>query len=317
MMRTGQLGSLFLHCAIALVTASSSWAVCGITGVAGANLISDVPTPLMRHGATASGYTRLTMTFTAPAGGSDADCRIAIRSPTGLVRNPSVSTPIPYSIATLRTGGSVVGYTTSPASFLPVTRATTQADLYIVIPDGNYTFGSYFDQSGVVLELYNGTALIATAPFVGAPPNVHILDFIQTACSIGTGSDGGTRSLDFSNGATISLAQKFATFGDVTCTGAADVALSSSNGAATGSGAGNPNFQNHFDYIATTTLNGVTVSLDTSQLESTGTTETATVSVPAGLTNMPLAIGVTPKQPAKSLLAGSYADVLTLTITAK
>lgn len=291
-------------------------AACGITGVNGQSFVTEVPTPLMRHGGTASGYTRLTLTFTAPGGGSDVDCRIAIRTPTGQLRSPTTSVAIPYVVSTLRTGGSIISYTAAPASFLPVVRTDTQLDLYIVISDATYPFGSYFDNSGVVVELYDGTTLKATAPFVSAPPNLHIFDYIQTACTIGTGADGGTRVLDFSDGSTISLAQKFAVFGDITCTGTADVSLSSANGGATNPVAANASFQAHFDYVATTTLNGVTVSIDTSDIGSTGGAETVTVTVP-GMTNTPLSVGVTPKLPAKSLLAGSYADVLTIRIEAR
>ncbi|CAN1722175.1 exported protein of unknown function [Hyphomicrobium sp. 1Nfss2.1] len=296
---------------------SPAGAACGITSVTLASFISET-TPPMRHGGTASAYTRLTATFSGPGDNSDADCRIAIRSSTGrvtLFSDPTKS--INYSIATLRTGGSVVSYTMSPSSFIPVTRGARQFDLYVVIPDGNHTLGTYFDMSAY-LEVYDGAVLVVSTGFQSAPPQIHYNSPIEDSCTIGSTFDGGTRVLDFSNGSTISLVQQFATFGDVTCSGAADVTLSSANGAVTNaSSVSIGSFQRYFDYVATTTINGVAVTLDTSQLAATGNAESVTVIVPSGIANAPLSVGVTPKQPAKRLPAGAYADVLTISVIAR
>ncbi len=137
-------------------------------------------------------------------------------------------------------------------------------------------------------------------------------------CTIGGVANGGTQTLDFSNGpsATISLGSKIASFGAVTCNAAAILNLTSQNGAALTGASATPSHQNFFDYVATTTINGGTVTLSTSSNPASGAPESATGSITAlSTTNAPLAITVTPQGPVKPLVAGGYADVLTLTIT--
>ncbi len=301
----------------ACVLPASAWAVCGINSVGFANFSSEI-TPPMRHGATASAYTSLRATFSGPGGGSDADCRFAIRSLTGrvtLFSDPTKS--INYSIATLRTGGAVVSFTTSPSSFVPVTRGIRDFDLFMIVPDGNHALGTYFDTSAT-LEVYDGAVLVASTGFPSAPPQIHFRSPIDDSCTIGSTFDGGTRSLDFSNGSTISLAQQFATFGNITCSGGADVLLTSSNGGVTrSSGGASGTLQSFFDYVATTTINGVPIALDTSLQAGTGTAERVSASVPTSITNVPLSIGIMPRQPARGLTAGQYSDVLTITIIAR
>lgn len=260
----------------------------------------------------------LTMTFAlTTASGVGSGCN-------GLALKVSSAAPtlklgllaIPYSVLS---SGSTITYSATPLAFAPITvgTATQTISLGLSIPSGTYAVGTYIDT--VIANVFDtGT----TTSVAGPVAITLILQILNTSCTIGSSASGGSQTLDFSNtsaaspSATITTAQKFATFGTVTCNNSATMTLTSANGAAKNASPGTTSHQNFFDYTVTTTVNGGTVTLDTSANPAVSGPETATGSISAPTTTgAPLSIGVTPVSPVKPLIAGSYADVLTLTIS--
>ena len=156
-----------------------------------------------------------------------------------------------------------------------------------------------------------------TASAQSASANVNITATITATCTINGTANGGTQTLDFSNttaspSTTISTSKKTATLANVLCNTPSHITLQSSSGKAANAATAPSSFQNYFDYMAVATWNGVTDTLSTS---SDGTTlKTSATAAPASAGS--LTVDVTPSSPSLPLVAGSYADVLTVTLTA-
>ena len=290
-----------------LGTTVAADAACTITGISSASLTTAVPTGALSTSTSNSVPATLSITFTSSIGASSG-CSIAFRI-TGTLRAPSGST-MSYGISSAPGGSPVISFTTTVASSASVTQTTTSLPVYLIIPPGNYAVGTYTDASALVQAFDAGTTLLATRS-VGPT-----LQYTQTVCTIGGSANAGTQTLDFSGSTAISTTAQLVTFGTVNCNNTAVMTLSSAQGAAVSSASGSASHQRFFDYIATTTVNGGTVTLDTSSNAGTGSIETATGNISAvSTTNAALSISVTPIGPSKPLVAGSYSDVLTLTIS--
>jgi hypothetical protein len=222
----------------------------------------------------------------------------------------------------VRFGGTeVLAYTVSPNDVSPAfANPSTTNSQTTISASFTTTIALAGGQSGPN-GTYNGTltaqALLGGTPY-GSPGSalVSLVVGNPTSCTIGGLSNGGTQTVDFSNGKTISTAQKFAVFGSVTCNAPATIALTSSGGAAKSGSAASTSHDNFFDYTASTTVNGATVTLNTSSNPARTGPETASASITAATTtNAPLSIAVQPIAPPKPLVAGSYSDVMTVTIT--
>lgn len=296
--------------ALLSMTGIAEAGACKITGITSASLTTAVPVGALSTTTQNAIPTTLNVTF-INANGIGTSCFVAIKI-SGTLTSGGGQT-IPYSISTAAGGSPIISFVTAPGSTATVSAAITSLQLYLIIPPGSYQSGTYVN-AGALLEAFDGTALVAPGP--ATFPVTPTLQYLQSTCTIGGVANGGTQSLDFSNGSTISTVQKLASFGAVTCNNKATLKLTSSNGAAKSGTAGSASHQNFFDYTATTTINGGTVTLDTSTTPAVGAPESATGNITAlSTTNAPLSIAVQPKPPAKPLVAGSYADVLTLTVT--
>ncbi len=295
-----------------VVGSSGAFAVCRVASVTSAS-ISVAPATTTLSTAHAGVPATLTINYTRANGASTA-CLIAVKISGSLIKSGGAT--MPYTIATASGGTPVISFTTthgSTASFTPAVGATsTTLAVFMVIPNGVYASGLFADATGVAqIFSTNGVNLLASG---AVTPTVN---YTANTCTIGGSASGGTQSVDFSSGSSISIGQKSAAFGAVTCNSPATVTLSSANGAATATGAAGTTHQNFFDYVASTTVNGAAVSLDTSANPARGAAESASASIVANTTtNATLSIGITPKAPAKPLVAGSYSDILTVTITA-
>ena len=156
-----------------------------------------------------------------------------------------------------------------------------------------------------------------TASAQSASANVNITATIVASCTINGTANGGTQTLDFSNttaspSTTISTAKKTATFANVLCNTPSHITLQSSSGKAANAATAPSAFQNFFDYSAVATWNTVTDSLSTATDGTTLKTSATTAPAAAGS----LTVDVTPSSPSLPLVAGSYVDVLTVTLTA-
>ncbi len=154
---------------------------------------------------------------------------------------------------------------------------------------------------------------------MAADQAININATVTSFCSIGgnTGSlTAVNANLSTSNG-NVSTAPVSVPIGAVVCNGAANVTLSSANGAAYGPAGPVPSgFQNRINYGASTTGVPVTVTVNASDADGVaGPAITAgpTAQGPA-FTASTVTVDITPVANPLPLLAGSYSDVLTLTI---
>lgn len=292
------------------ITATAQ-AACDLTGV------QSISGTTVNTGTYASGSVTsvsLTITFTKTGNGLCRP-RIAFK---GTLATPQMqngaSSTLDYSIPEYYTGatpGSAlsVNQTANNQPTLTVTMTTT-----LTVPGGQsgQTNGLHSDNTVLVTAFDNGTPLPPTGfslLVLGTVAN-------PTSCTIGGSANGGTQTLDFSNGSTILTAQQFAAFSAVSCNAPATIELMSSGGAAKNAATATASHTNFFNYTATTTINGTTSTLNTATNPGTVGPETAAASITAATTTgAPLSIGVTPQLPAQPLVVGTFADVLTLTIT--
>ena len=290
---------------IFLVSSNPARAVCLVTGVNSASFSTALPSGVL----STTSQNAVPTTFSISVSGIvGLGCAIAFKI-SGILTSTGGRT-IPYSISTSSGGTPVVSYTSTATSTVPLTSANATFQLYLIIPAGLYSVGTYVDTSASV-QVYE-----TLSPILGATRSVvPTLIISQATCTIGGSASGGTRTLNFSNGTTVSTAPQVATFGTINCNNSAVISLTSANGAATSVAPATTAFQNFFDYVATSTINSGTATLDTSNNAGRGAPETSTGAISAAITiNAPFSVSVTPKNPAKPLVAGTYNDVLTITI---
>ena len=291
-------------------TSCNANAVCLILGVSSASLSTAIPAGILSNTSQNAIPTTLSISFAASVGTSSG-CSVAFKI-SGTLTSSGGAT-IPYSISTSSSGSPTVSYTTNLGSSAPVTPTTVSVPLFLIIPAGVYRPGTYIDSTARV-EAYNSIAPITLLASRAVTPTLQVT---QTYCTIGGTTNGGSKTLDFSNGATVSTVQQTANFGTVICNNTATISLSSAKGAATNAASAVTGFQNYFDYVAQTTINGGTAILDTAANPAVGSSESATGNITAVTTvNAPFSVRVTPRAPAKPLMPGAYSDVLTVTITA-
>ena len=151
---------------------------------------------------------------------------------------------------------------------------------------------------------------------------------IQPTCTINSLSNAGTiGGADFTNpglpaaptsSINVGAATSGSTAGNVAnCNIATHIKLDSANGASTTIGTVGVGFQKFFDYSAAVTFDTASVTLSTATAPGLGAGETATSgTATSGPASGPLGITITSLAPALQLIAGSYSDTLTVTLTA-
>ncbi len=166
-----------------------------------------------------------------------------------------------------------------------------------------------------ILSLASTAAMAQTA----ATGTVNVTAIVAATCTINTLASAGLLGMaDFSNGGASLI--KTATY-TVSPAVAADcntpthVTLTSANGAATSGATAGGGYANYFDYTATAAFGGVTATLDTIANPASTPGETVSAGPTAGPAAGALVITVKPDGTPK-LAAGTYNDVLTVTLTA-
>jgi hypothetical protein len=297
-----------------LALAAPAGAVCVATGMTPNGTTTFIATP---------NYTGSTRTFTVSYffnvtffDGASGNCYVGVAFQ-GTAPTPRMTGPY----------GNILNYTTNWYN------PTTTADRVFATfnPGGNsinLLLTTSFTVPAGQTGMPNGSYADATLSFIlfSSASSMAVVGSIPTTfgatvlfplvCTLGGSASGGTQTLDFSNGATISTATKTANFASLTCNSRVTMTLTSMSGAARSPATATAAYTNFFDYVASTTIRGRTVTLDTSAAASASGPESASNNITATpTTNAAVSIQVTPILPAKPLVAGSYADVLTLTLT--
>ena len=153
-----------------------------------------------------------------------------------------------------------------------------------------------------------------------ATGTVNITATVNATCTIGGLAAATQPDLDFSsagNASLIDTSTKSRTFGSVDCNTPTHISLTSGSGAAvttTGAASGG-GYANFFNYQAVATYGVATNTLTTTNSGASQSTASASGTPTTGPSTGSLVVAVTPTAGSK-LAAGSYLDVLTVTLTA-
>jgi hypothetical protein len=216
-------------------------------------------------------------------------------------------TPIPKAL--------IHAYVTLNSLPLTFSLFSAPAPIYINIPAltpsqiSSLVSGTY--NAGLTLQVFNGTTPIGLSRALTLSLNV----IVPRICTVGGTSTptAGSAAIPISNGRVSSVAPITPTFPlgtSVACTGVGPVSvtLSSQNTRLTGPSNSNPAFANAINYTASASVAGGTAASYTS---ATGVATAGT----AGGTSGALSVSITPVDPGKPLVSGTYQDVLRITIT--
>jgi hypothetical protein len=331
MRRYGSLKALFGCLAIAL-GATGAHAGCTVTSVQSiTGLNANLGTYTTAGGATAT-LSTVTVTVNKPVGtGGCPNLRLAFLGPAKPAAMAGPSTPkLLYDVQT--TGGTSILYTGAPGSTLALTNPSeTFTD----------THTSYSMTATVVVKAASGQSTVPNGPYTDANVVAVVLQSVSPlpgpqppllvsatvnnprSCTVGGSAtpSAGTATIPISTtGRVASIAPITPNLSNtaVSCTGlgAASIDLSSLNGRLTGPANTNASFANAIDYTATASVTGGSLTATAaSYVSSTGaSTPGLSTNLGSGAVTGNLVVSVTPVDPGKPLLAGSYSDTLTVRI---
>lgn len=226
-----------------------------------------------------------------------------------------------------RSGGGSIMYTGAAPTAGQSTTSTTVArggsttvSLRVRLPAGQTTataMGTYTDISPLIqVWEINGSGTPTT---LRSSVSMSVTNVNGSACVVSNPSNTGQTISVGVSGLTQGMVTAAPTF-EVTCSAAANVVVSSQNGAVT---LGNvaktalaavSGFRNKIEYAASVNAPAGTVTLTTSN-SATAPASTPTVLFSAtSVTNRVTTVTITPESSTVPLLAGSYGDVLTVTL---
>lgn len=226
-----------------------------------------------------------------------------------------------------RPGGTAIMHTgattsaaTSSASVTLGANGTTTVNLQVRLPASQTTAngaGTYIDSTGLIevweLSGANPTTLRSQVALI-------VSNTRTGSCTIsGTANASQTIGINNSTGLTTGMATASPSF-NVTCTIASNVTLSSQNGAVTnGNVAKNTlssvsGYRNKIEYTAVVNAPAASVTLTTSSSAIAPVATAPLVFSNANVTNRATTVTITPETSPVPLLAGSYGDLLTVTV---
>lgn len=256
--------------------------------------------------------------------GAHGSCQFALgfqrpTLPATMSRNGGGSTTVPFTVQ--RSNGPSLLYSgvplaTNPFDFSVIASSTTAVlnVRFQMAPTVSTLGGSYSDNLTLTVHNRNGTLVQNQL----AALNFAVNGTINTSCSIANANNTSQVISVGSTGLTTGMQGAPPQF-NVSCNSSSNVSLSSQNGAVTRGGllegalTAVSGFRNRIEYQATINGGAGAVSLNTS---SGGAAVSANgVFNAAAVTSQGTTVTITPESSTVPLLAGSYSDVLTVTIT--
>lgn len=319
---------LFALCA----ASDAAFAVCNING-AGMSMTpgtanSGTYTP---PNAPASVPVAVTITGTYSTNATGGTCTLALSfqrasyPPATMARSGGGST-LTYTISS-GTGGTgnvllFTGTTVSLANVLQYSFAsagnnitnrafTANLTIYVTMqPTSNQQAGSYTDNlTAWVFNLASGSSVYSRA--------FSVTGTVNKACTIGGvyTPAADSASIPVSSAGAVNTATINKSYSTVQCNTPSNVQLTSQNGAVRNTGTAPSGFSNQINYSATATFSGATASINTAtNTAATGPESGTAVSTTGTTPTGSLAVAITPQTNVQRLIAGSYGDVLTITI---
>lgn len=242
----------------------------------------------------------------ANSGGGGATLPYTISSGTGSTGNILLFTGTSVSFA------NVLQYSFASAGINRTNVAFT-ANLTIFVnmqPGSPQAAGTYNDSlTAWIFNLASGSSVYSRAFTVSATVN--------KSCTIGGVAKGPNDSatIPISAAGAVNTATINRSYTSIVCNTPANVQASSQNGAVRSTATAPSGFTNQINYAATATFSGASATLNTATNPAAGGTESGAVASTTGATPTgTLAVAISPQANVQRLVAGTYADVLTITI---
>ncbi|HVZ05660.1 hypothetical protein [Hyphomicrobium sp.] len=330
-MNSSRISIVFAWAAILfLITSGQARAVCVITGASASPLTASTgtytpPNPL---GAQATPIT-IQLTYLALLGGT---CTLAMSFhratvPASMALAGGGSASLPYTLQSSSSGGDTLFYTggtpnasnsliysfNAPALGIPVNSSTTFMIYALAQPGNPQQAGSY--QDSVTLDLFN-IALNLLVTQVSSQAFL-VTGQVAKSCTIGgvTHPSADMATIPITADGSVNTSSINRSYSNAICNTPTNVQLTSQNGAVVTGGLGN-GLQRLIDYNALATFSGATASLNTAAVPGASGPESGTVASTTG--NTPtgtLGVSIMPQLNTQPLVAGSYSDTLTITLT--
>ena len=263
--------------------------------------------------ASSAGSTLITVSGTYSVNATYSNCLFSVTfqrasSPYTMSTSGSV-TPLPYTV-----GSGVVG------AFSPSGTNITNVSFSVGVlfnpsmqPTAgvNYAAGAYTDSITLVLTDLNTLVQLTTRAYT-------ITGSVNKACLIGTVAHPSTDliTVPVSAAGVVTTTPINRSYANVTCNVPTGVSLTTQSGTIYRSGLVSVGFASRIDYTANATLGGASTSLNTSAIATVPVTvSSGAATTCCGAVSGTLSVTITPKTSGLPLMAGTYADVLTITIT--
>lgn len=233
---------------------------------------------------------------------------------------------LPYTISTatggggstlLFTGGSVSVANIAQTSFAGANNQTNRSFsvnfniFFLMQPGTPQAAGSYSDSlTAWIIDIANLVA-VTSRPFT-------VTGTVNKVCSIGgvarPAADSATIPVSVAGAVNTAVISR--SYASVACNTPSNVQITSQNGAVRNSGTPPSGFTNLINYSSSATFSGATATLNTATTATaTGAEAGAAVSTTGATPSGTMSVTITPQANALPLLAGSYSDVMTITIT--
>lgn len=236
---------------------------------------------------------------------------------------------LPYTITSAAGGGNTLlfqGASLSLAQTVTSSFASAGANLVNrafsinvtifvrMIPGTPQAAGSYADNlTAFVFNLPNGTS--GSSVFSRA---FTVTGTVAKVCTIGGVAQPAPDSatIPVSTAGAVNTAVINRTYANVACNTPSNVQITSQNGAVRNTAAAPAGFTNQINYSSTATFSGATATIDTASNPAAAGSESGTAISTSGATPAGnLSVAITPQANALRLMAGSYSDIMTITIT--
>lgn len=250
--------------------------------------------------------------------------------PATMANNNGGGTTLPYTISTgsggsgsvlLFTGGSValsniMQYPFASAGANLTNRAfTVNLTIYVTMqPGASQASGNYTDNLTAwvfnILAGGGGGSSLYSRAFT-------VTGTVTNYCTIGgvAHPTADNATIPITSAGAVNTATINKSYASVACNAPATVQVTSQNGAVTNAGSAPTGFTNLINYSVSATFSGATATLNTATNAAatgaeSGTAVATTGSAPSGT----LSVAITPQANASKLIAGTYSDILTITI---
>mgnify|MGYP000019841152 CR=1 FL=1 len=233
---------------------------------------------------------------------------------------------LPYTIRSTASGGNTLLFTGSSVSLSNVLQYsfasaggnrtnvpfTASLTIYVLMqPNSPQAAGSYSDTlTAWVFNIASGNSVYSRT--------FTVTGTVAKACRIGGVSSGpiDTATIPVTATGSVNTAAISRSYANIMCNTPSNLQLTSQNGGVRTTAIAPSGFTNIIDYTSAATFSGATATLDTSTNPLASGPEAGTAVPTTGTTpSGSISVSITPRANTARLLSGSYADVLTITVT--